>query len=465
MRKKPVLPQVEPVVLDKILGLRAGVFIIISAFAVLLLLFFLLFVLPGLVGGGTYVSFSSNLHSLGVIVDGKYQGSTEGSRYYLEPGKHDVEYIYGGESIAEETIELPRHVFFTLFHHRTEDIFFQVENSPELERTVRESFISDVALWSSTSEYSETYAYPPIIMNFAEDAYGLGFFDVFYEMEFALMHVTGIQMAQDYLSASSYLEERGYELPTLDFDLENLFKNGLGTIEAAPSVVEKGKYSDGYFFFEGGKITLGKSGEIVYPETASYPIEVTVDPFAIARFTVSEYEYALFLEANPKWRAENKESLIEEGLVDEFYLEGVYTSTAFMSTKPVRNISFLAAEAYAEWLSDETGVQYYIPSEKEWTYAAISAKDQPYAASLSYKSADMSAPSAMFGGLWEFTSTPYIPLARLFGYDSSLSQESVDDIIVKGGSYMNSGVDESVVGVAKRSECSEYMGLRLARKI
>ena len=93
MRKKRELPEVEPVKLKPIFGIRPGVVILSGMIAVILLVFFLLFMLPGIVNGGKYVSFDSGLTNVGVYLDGTYLGSTEGSRYFIESGKHDVRYV------------------------------------------------------------------------------------------------------------------------------------------------------------------------------------------------------------------------------------------------------------------------------------------------------------------------------------------------------------------------------------
>lgn len=75
-------------------------------------------------------------------------------------------------------------------------------------------------------------------------------------------------------------------------------------------------------------------------------------------------------------------------------------------------------------------------------------------------------PSAMLGGLWELTSTPYVPLSRIANYDANSVIEKYDaqtHIVVKGGSYVNSAssVDAYTVGTAYKSLCSDYMGFRI----
>ena len=464
---KKVLPEVEPVVLDKICGIRAGLFILIAAIVGLIVLFFLLFMLPGILNGGSYVSFDSNIHGVGVRLDGRYLGTTLDGRYYIPAGIHHVEYIHDGKTIRTEDIKVDKHIFFTILRHPGMDINVSFENTPELEETIRKNFIRDDALWTKSSRYSEFYNYPPIAMNFAEDAVALGFKDVYDEMLYALMHVSSGEAAADYDNAYTLLEEHGYRLPENNINLTELFTaEGVGKVTAGINPTPESAYYREFHFYDGGTITLGKSGNIAYPYTNTYPVEVSVEPFALAHHTVTEYEYALFLEANPEWKIENKEELMEKGLVDEFYLEGVFSSTSFISNKPIRNISWYAAKAYTEWISEATGEEFYLPSEAEWTYAALSAKDAPYATTLNYRSADHDHPSSMLGGLWEMTDTAYMPLARIYGYEeASTLSTSFDDIIVKGGSYMNSGIDEMTVGVQERSTCSEYTGFRVAKKI
>ena len=476
MRKKVELPEVEPVSLRPLWGIRPGVFILAGIALAVIVISFLLFVLPGLLSDSGYIRFETNTVNTAIHTDdGKYIGSSEGSVYRLKSGDYTFVFSIDGEEAGRVDVEVPKRIFFTLFTHKTDTVSFTVENTERIENAVKNTFAEDVVSWSRVIDYDDAYHFPPLFSSFAENAVALGFEDISSLLLYGALHITSEVMYRDYLSALSILEGsnvayRSPDLDDLNTNLEEIYTSGsFRNLNSANPEIEGMQEEDGFFTYPGYTVEMGKASELSYPAVNESPITVSADSFSIAPRLVTEYEYALFVEENPYWSSENKEQLIADGMVDEGYLSGIALSSSIMSSRPIRNISYYAAEAYCAWLSEENGKEYALPSEAEWYVAALSAYDKPYSASLLTLDNNFSSPSSMMGGLWEMTGTPYIPLSRVSDYTYATELGKLypfDDIIVKGGSYINQPSDITIdtVGAFSRDMCSEYVGFRITEK-
>lgn len=457
--KKKELPQVEPVVLKDFAGHRAGFWILLSLIGIILLIIFLLLFLPGIVNGGKYVIFSSPLSDTAVYVDGKYLGSTE-NKYFVKHGEHEAVFIKSNEELSRVKFHISNPVFATLFIRYNDEVKVKDPNyTSSMIETNREQYAKDLARYSAVTTYNEFYFYNPIITKYFSDSISYGSKTIESDYLYTLSHITSKEMLEDFNAATELLNQNGYNLSS-KLDLDSILSES-GTTLTSSSNIDNPPYIKGNVYtYPTSTLCMGKTTTSNYPNCNTAPITLTVNEFSMMQEMVSEKEYAEFVKANPEW-AQDK---VTADMADENYLKGINLSSP--SSLPIRNISYKAAKAYAEYLSQKEGKRYRLPTEAEWTVMANSVQDVPYASSMYTLSVNKNYPSTVMGGLWEFTQSYYLPLSRLLDY--TLLQELArdldkDDIIIKGGSYINksSEIDKDDVGIITQTQTSPYVGLRL----
>ena len=474
MSRKKQLPEVEPVKLKPFHGIRPGIYILIIWALIILLLAFVLFVLPGLVSNTSYVTFNEPVVGSGVYEDGIYLGSATDGVYKTTGGNHKYTFTYEGEEYGEVESKVKRKVFFTLFSHKPQLIVPERSYNDEVKEKVVSAFIRDVTSYSAVISAPDTFHYPPIFSAFASNSVEMSIKDVRDAWLLALSHISSSSLYEDYKVGKEILLKSGILFETeeskeLEYYIDALFNGEKVTLEKSMENNILLPTKDGDFFhYEPTIVEMGYSTTLTVESAKEAPVKVEVYDFSIARNLVTEHDWALFVEENPKWSKDNLETLVEEGLVDSNYLKGITLSPYINSIRPIRNISYYAASAYVEWKSGKDGVIYHIPTEKEWYTASFSTKDKEYVTSLVYVENNPTTPTAMLGLLWEFTSTPFIPLSRITDYDKIINLGNMygyDDVIVKGGSYVSdpSSISIDTVGITSKSTCSEFCGLRLAK--
>ena len=128
-----------------------------------------------------------------------------------------------------------------------------------------------------------------------------------------------------------------------------------------------------------GSFTMGSrnpsSGQDERP-----PHVVTLQSFSISKYEVTFDEYDVFADQTGRALPEIDKEWGRKGL-------------------PVVNVSWNDAVDYTKWLTEQSGHQYRLPSEREWEYAAAAGSEKPYW--WGYKLGRGQANCAICGSQWD----------------------------------------------------------------
>jgi formylglycine-generating enzyme required for sulfatase activity len=215
-------------------------------------------------------------------------------------------------------------------------------------------------------------------------------------------------------------------------------------------------------YVPGGTFMMGRDSGDAYERPAH---EVTVAPFYIDAYEVTNEEYEAFVKATnhkppPTWRA------------------GTYPPGE--ARRPVTGVTFYDAVAYASW------VRKRLPTEEEWEYAARggdSARMYPWGDTWEEGRANLNATAPrpvgsfpggrtalglddMIGNVWEWTSTT----AAMYKGNNRTRLEESDrgKLVVRGGSYQSTHAGNEPVTVTSRRWVARdfrdpVLGFRLVR--
>lgn len=406
MRKKQELPEVEPVKLKSLWGMKPGVWLTVLYALILVLFIFFAGILPDLVHGFERVSFSSASYNAAVYVDSKYVGGTPFTAK-IPSGEHSVVYKVNGVEIDSFSIKVGKPVFFNWLFPRKMSVSSSATLNKAAYTALTKEFFTDLAAYSAIEEYDSVNIYPPLYTNYVKTVLPSGLLDE-KTLKLSLMFATTEEMISD--------AKEAFALAGLSYSSAAPYSVGVSGVSLAATALDAGSVH-----IDGWKISCSDGSS-----------------FNIAETEVSEALWAQFKEAD----------------------------AAVSSVRPVRNITYKDALEFCSWLSKLSGKNVRLPSEEEWLSASTFSNDgyQTLLVSLS----EAKGPHAMLGGVWEMTSSYYVPLScgasdyqALQNLLKELGCEC--EIVVKGGSYVNSSsaINAQSRGAFPTNIGSEYLGFRI----
>lgn len=210
----------------------------------------------------------------------------------------------------------------------------------------------------------------------------------------------------------------------------------------------------------GGRLQMGAD------QLDEYPChEVELPPFAISRYPITFLQYDSFIETLALERLRLKHWW-PEGLPrpDRRPLPNMPSDQGWgREQRPVIHVNWFDAMRYVEWLSEQTGHHYRLPTEAEWEYAARAdghslfvCGDRPLELTdhawfrenaggrtrpVGYKQPNAWGLHDMYGNVWEWTQSGYHPFyngkeERYIQIDNSPEWQETP-ISVRGGCWLN----------------------------
>ncbi len=223
---------------------------------------------------------------------------------------------------------------------------------------------------------------------------------------------------------------------------------------------------------EGGTLTLGKPASAnTYGWDNEYGHKtVTVPPFRVAKYLVSNGEYLAFVAAGgyrePRyWTEEGQRWLDYTGAgMPRFWHErnGEYVQRNLLQEVPLPldwpvEVNYLEAKAFCNWKAAQSGTHVRLPTEAEWTLLRNRLDaDQPnwaqapgninlehYASSCPVNRFEQQGLFDVTGNVWQWTETPIdaFPGFEVHPLYDDFSTPTFDGRhnLFKGGSWMSTG--------------------------
>lgn len=256
-----------------------------------------------------------------------------------------------------------------------------------------------------------------------------------------------VELPLDVIELALHHEQQHQELLLMDVK-RNFYANPMRpAYDGNAPIVGAPAPASGWRIFAGGIAGIGaRDGEPFAYDNEYGRHSVWLEPFALARRVVTNGEYLGFIEGggyeNPAyWLSDGWDWVRANGVSAPLYWERsgdkwhemtLYGMRELELDAPVVHVNYYEADAYARFR------RCRLPTEFEWEFAAEHDEIRGQFLDDECLHPLPEAASSLHGGVWEWTSSAYLPYPRYRGYSGILAEYNgkffCNQWVLRGGS-------------------------------